>query len=263
MNLGQRDKPPTPLENITVPLRMLGREMAVANTIEVAAKVSVALSQSGHRKELYATTADLIFILGDFQYSYIASPIIISDANFDIINIDRELNFSLITFYQCIINKIEIAHSINDVNLQNTPRFLDCIIDQIDGAISKQDIPEEMLCGTTSVERFAGFTATNDAVMKSTLQPSVKVMLTILRKLFMQRGSGRQFSALRRGLPVNLLKYVDPIIALVKANGMADEVYVDRRIILVPNRTRTNDALGIINGPNTSNHPLIVSVRVL
>ena len=209
------------------------------------------------------TSADLISILIDQQSDYSGPPISIQDANFDTIIVDPELNFSAITLTRCIIGTVDLGRTSTSMDGRNSVRFHDCMIDQLEGAASAQDVPAGMLTGSTSVETYSAFTATNGAVMKSTLPEPVKVLLTILRKLFMQRGTGRQYGALRRGLPTGLIRYVDSIIAMVKANGFAEDVYVDRRTILIPNRTRSADALAIINGPNTSTDPLITSVRAL
>jgi hypothetical protein len=144
---------------------------------------------------------------------------------------------------------------------KNYPRFQDCMIGILEGAISTDDIPVGILKGTTSVEKFSAFSATNDAVMETDLPNSVKVLLTMLRKLFLQRGSGRQYSALKRGLPISASAFVDPIAALIKSHGFAEDVSLDRRVILIPNRSKSKDAFSIINGPNASNHPLIKGVR--
>ena len=124
-------------------------------------------------------------------------------------------------------------------------------------------MPSGILTGSTSVETYAAFTATNDAVMNLALADPVKVLLTILRKLFMQRGTGRQYSALRRGLPPTLTNYVEPVINQIKVNDLAKDVYLNRRAILIPNRARTAEALAIINGPNASTHRLIEAVRTM
>lgn len=252
-----------PLENVSVVLNGLGREMAVAQLTEVSAKASIALSRSSQRPELAVTSADLMSILIDRQVDYNGPQLDIQDSNFETIIVDPELNFSAISLSRCIISTVEIGRPSASKDIDNLPRFHDCVIDRVEGAVSEQDIPCGVLTGSTSVETYAAFTATNDAVMKSTLPGPVKVLLTILRKLFLQRGTGRQYSALRRGLPSGLVKYVDPVVAQVKAEAFASDIYIDQRTILIPNRSRTADALSIINGPNASNHALIGRVRKL
>ena len=251
------------LDNVSMALSELGREMAASRLADATAKVSIALMQASQRVELATTSADLMSILIDHQVGYKGTSLSIEDANFETILVDPELDFSEITFTRCIINTVELGRSSAAQDARNFARFHDCVIDKIEGAASEKDVPAGVLTGSTSVENYAAFTATNDAVMRSPLPNEVKVLLTVLRKLFLQSGTGRQYSALRRGLPASLTKYVDPIVALIKAEAFAEDVYIDRRTILIPNRSRSADALAIINGPNTSTLPLMEKVRSL
>lgn len=219
--------------------------------------------QAGQRVDLATTSADLMTILIDNNVGYSGESLSIKDADFGVIVVDPDLNFSDITFTRCIINTVELGRSNAAQDERNSAHFHDCVIDRIEGAVSARDVPAGVLTGSTTVENYAAFTATNDAVMRSSLPSQVKVLLTILRKLFIQSGSGRQYSALRRGLPASLVRYVEPIVACIKAEAFANDVVLDRRPILIPNRSRSADALAIINGPNTSTHPLVERVRNL
>ena len=251
----------TLLENVIVPLGDLGRDMALAVLNDVGPKIWVALSQSGQNPSLAIASADLISMLNELQPSYEGSSISIQDAHFEVIIVDPEVDLSKITLRRCTINSVELSRTSTAKDVDHAPHFEDCVIGRLEGAFSKQDVPAGILTGSTSVEAYAAFSATNDAVMNTKLPDPVKVLLTILRKLFLQRGTGRQYRALRRGLPPRLVRYVDPIIAQLKTSGLAADAYLDRRTILIPNRVRSIDALAIINGPNTSTHPLIESVR--
>ena len=251
------------LDNVSVALRELGREMVASRTDDAISRVSIALLKASDRSELATTCADLISILMDHQLSYSGAPLTIQDANFGTVTVDPELDFSKISFARCIFDTIELGRSSAAKDASNFPRFHDCLIGKIEGAASQSDVPAGILTGTSSVEQYATFTATNDAVMRSPLKDEVKVLLTILRKLFIQSGTGRQHSALRRGLPASLTKHVEPIVVVIKAEGYAQDVYIDRRTILIPNRTKNADALAIINGPNTSTSSLMAKVKAL
>ncbi len=253
----------THLEHISATLSELGRSMASATVPvnDLSAKISIALNQSGPYAKLATTSEDLMAILVDGQADYKGAQLTILDANFEKIVVESGLDFSAITFSQCIIRTIELGRSMITTDPQRYPNFHDCVIECIEGAVSKNDIPDGVLSGSTSVENYAAFTPTNDAVLRSALADPVKVLLTILRKLFMQRGTGRQYSALRRGLPNSLVKYVDPIIAHIKTEAFAQDIFLDRRTILIPYRSRSADALAIINGPNMSVDPLMEKVR--
>lgn len=199
----------------------------------------------------------------DNQIGYKGEFVNIIEADFDRLVIDPDLDLSEIVLMQCIIGTVELSRSSITDEVRNSLHFHDCMIDRLEGAISVIDVPAGVLTGTTSVETYAASSATNDAVMNSTLPDPVKVLLTVLRKLFMQRGTGRQYGALKRGIPSKLLKYVDPVTEYVKSCSFAEDVILNRRKILIPNRSVTIDFFSIINCPNTSDHTLIEKVWLL
>jgi hypothetical protein len=249
------------LESVAIPLGSLGREMAVGRLADANVKTCVALRQSAQNVMLATTSGDLLAILGDQEFNYDGIPVSIRDAHLGTIIIDPKIKQAGIILTSCLIENVEIDRSTADLTNQNLIQFHDCIIGRLDGAASQVDVPIGMLTGSTTVERYAAFNATNEAVMNSRLPDQVKVLLTILRKLFMQRGTGRQHSALKRGMPPKLTKYVDPIISLIKAAHFASDVVLDRRAILIPNRALSSEIFAIVNGPNTSNHPIIARVK--
>lgn len=252
-----------PLAGVRRSTAEFGREMATIGLDENATKVSLALQQACNDGKYSLTAGDLISVLNDNKWDYQGPRIEISDANFDRITLDGEVNFSNITLKSCAITSLEInVDSKNNMD-ENSIALSGCLIGQLEGAFSAGDVPSNMLTGGTVVEKYAAYTATNDAVMQSGLPDSVKVLITILRKLFMQRGTGRRYNALRRGLPPNTTKYVDPIVAQIKTLNFAQDVYLNRHPVLIPNRSRSKDALSIINGPNTSASPLIDFARKL
>ncbi len=251
------------MRDVVTSVGSLGQAMAIAKFSDPAPRVSVALSQSSKDASLSTTSADLLAILIDRQENYTGEDITISDANLNDIIADPTVNFSKIHFKSCIIHRLELGRSSSSEETRNYPRFQDCVIDRLDGVVSERDVPPGVFLGSTSVERYSAFTDTNDAVMKSGLPEPVKVLLTMLRKLFLQRGTGRQYSALKRGLPPNSIRYVEPIAALIKSNQFAEDITIDRRTILIPNRTKSAEALSIINGPNISTHELMRAVKEL
>lgn len=250
-----------PLSDICNPMGWLGREMSVKNTLDISAKVSIALERATHHENLTTTAKDLMSILIDNRKDYTGCNIHIKDADFDTFIIDPDIDFSAITLSRCAIETIEITQAQSTIVSGNLPNIQDCVISTIAGVVSEKDIPNGVLTGSTTVEFYSANTPTNDAVLRLTLPDPMKVMLTVLRKLFLQRGSGRQHSALRRGLPNNLLKYVDPIIAIIVSEGFAQIINLNERKVIIPNRAYNSDAFDIINGPNMSNHPLVRRIR--
>ena len=253
----------SPLSGVVVALGNLGRDLAVASLGNAGPKICIALGKAGERPEMSTAATDLIVTLIDRQESYEDPNVSIEDSDFDEVIVDAEVNLSSVTFRRCIINRVEFVRASTGQDARNFSKFIDCAIDRVEGALSLKDIPSSVFSGSTSVETFAAYTATNVAVMKSGLADPVKVLITILRKLFLQRGTGRRYSALTRGLPPTLVGLVEPIVQLVEAAGYAQTVYLDRRAVVIPNRMKTANALAIVNGPNASSDVLLDQVKGL
>ncbi|MBV1691752.1 NACHT domain-containing protein [Novosphingobium sp. G106] len=251
------------LEDIKRSLQPLGLSLTSEKIADAESKLSIALSQASKNPKLSITASDIIAIITEKGSAYKGDPIIISDANFDSITVDANINFSSLTFKSCVFSRVEMGRDSSKLEEENYPTFLDCVIDTLEGVVSRQDLPSDVLRGDTTVERYAAFAGTNNAILESTLPPAVKVLLTVLRKLFLQRGSGRQYSALNRGLPASASKYVEDIVSLIKSHNFAEEIHLDRRKIIIPNRGRSSTALSIINGPNTSTDALLIAARSL
>ena len=249
------------LDNAKVTLGPLAVAMA-AHKAE-GAKLSIALAQTNQNAALSVTAADLIAILSERREPYRGESMVIQDAHFDQITIDSELDLSKIEFLECTFARVELGRSSPEVEKRNLPRFRKCIIDRLEGAVSLADVPRGTLDFETSVERFIAFAETNDSVMEADLPLAVRVLIVVLRKLFMQRGSGRQKAALRRGLSPKAAAHVEEIITLICSHDFAEERTLDRRPIVMPNRSKSGQAIGIINGPNTSVHPLMRDARKL
>lgn len=251
------------LNDIKRSIGPLGSAMAAEFVDNLQSKLSVAIAQAARRATLAVTAADLITIVMERQESYNGEAVVIEKASFDSIVIDAAIDISNITFKECIFSTVELGRGSISEERNNLPQFIDCAIDKMEGVMGPDDLPKGVLAGSSTVEHYVGFAATNDAVMESALSAPVKVLLTILRKLFLQKGSGRQYGALRRGIPPNTARFVDPIVSLIKSSGFAEAVSLDRRLIIVPNRRRSGEALSIINAPNASTHSLLKEVRAL
>lgn len=226
-------------------------------------RLSIALYEASKYSKLGVTAADLISILVEEGESYKGDKAVIQGADFEVLTLDDDVDLSRITFKNCIFSRIEIGRSGLDNTRASLPTFEDCVIGRMDGVVSRADLPDGIISGNTAIEKYSAYAGTNSAVMESSLSTSVKVLVTILRKLFLQRGAGRQYRALTRGLPANSAKLVPALAGLIKSTGFAQDVTMGSRVVLVPNRGMSAEALSIINGPNISAHPLIRQARSL
>ena len=106
-------------------------------------------------------------------------------------------------------------------------------------------------------------TQTNTAIMRSNLSSSIKVLLTIIRKLFLQKGSGRIEAALYRGLEERYTNHVEPLLQHLDSSGIIFSHPSPRGIIWHGNRAERTRMLRILEKPTTSDDVLLVSVARL
>jgi len=120
--------------------------------------------------------------------------LVIRNAYLTELDLDRStagLQFAV--FDQCIFGHVRIDPDTPSADL---PRFTNCEIGVLDAVPDIQSMGIFHGCDYELVQ----LAATNADVMDSQLPDGIKVLLTILRKLFIQPGKGRRESALVRGL---------------------------------------------------------------
>ena len=102
------------------------------------------------------------------------------------------------SFSDCLIDELDLSSL--DLDSHSLPTFLSCAIHLVSGQSSLPDrlIPQFRDC---EIDRFSTKEQTTDGILEMGLPMEERVGLTILRKVFAQRGSGRKLSALSRGLP--------------------------------------------------------------
>jgi len=93
--------------------------------------------------------------------------------------------------------------------------------------------------------------------MNLNISMGVKVMLTILKKLFLQSGSGRQESALVRGLDTKARSYMSPVLEILEHEQITKLLKLDRRKVWVPNRAFYGRVFSILQAPTASNDSIV------
>lgn len=102
----------------------------------------------------------------------------------------------------------------------NGVRLEGCLIQHLIGAFGNADVPGWL--ATCDVSNFHESRQTNAAIASdSSIPGAMRVLLTVLRKLYMQRGTGRQEQALSRGLDLGLREMVAPVLEVVERHRLA------------------------------------------
>lgn len=124
-------------------------------------------------------------------------------------------NLSELTLRDCVIGEIELGDDATEARL---PRFERCLIGRLNGRVGRSDVPASFDSGT-NVELFGGGVETTSQILALPISTPRRVLLTLVRKLFMLRGGGRRESALLRGLPSAQRALVPQLIAILHRHG--------------------------------------------
>jgi NACHT domain len=140
-------------------------------------------------------------------------------------------------------------------------RLVDCVIHRLFGASSIEQLPPWI--DQCIVEEFDP-THTNAAIMlQDDIPVPCRVLLTILRKLFIQRGLGRVHSALIRGLELEARTYVDRITDILSRHRLITHSQERGNTVWHPVRSERNRVMQIIDNVRASKDPSVVEVRAI
>jgi len=188
--------------------------------------------------------------------SLVASGLVFPEFRLDAPNADlRQL-----TLEDCIIIDFEFPR--DGTPATGLPYFRSCDFQRINGRSSKSDLPAERFDDACSCEQFSEYGFTTDSILERSLEPGVRVGLVLLKKLYMQRGGGRQGAGLKRGLPQNDRNLVDDVLRVLERDGLAFHVggAGDQ---WVPARSATGRIWKILSAPSTCQDPLIDSLALV
>lgn len=164
-----------------------------------------------------------------------------------------------VSFSNCTIMRLQIEPSVSAVN---SPNFVGCIIDEVDGRVSEKDLPTGRFSDCL-IETYSDDIKTNSAVFKTEAPIGVKVLLSVLKKLFVQSLSGREESALSRGMEPLSVGIVPEVLAILRRFNFAIRSDRSTDKVWLPVRRKKAEVLEILSAPMTSQHPLVVACRKL
>ena len=176
-----------------------------------------------------------------------AEGLLVANGLADIINLEDHpiVNLSL---QNCMLNHLRWEDHMSKV------KFTRCQIVKLDGIANPRALPD--MFDECDIETFE-HKNTNSAIVRSELPPPTKVLLVILRKLFLQRGSGRAESALSRGLGDSLQTYVTPVRDLLVSKGIIYSHVASGRAVWHGNRAYRSQILRILERTDNSDDPLV------
>jgi len=139
-------------------------------------------------------------------------------------------------------------------------KLTDCIANHISGVTSVKGLPS---WADVHADHFDDV-GTVAEIKRSNLLPSQQILITIIRKTFMQKGSGRKEEALLRGLgAVGSSALANKILNLMGRDGLLRTVPGKEGKLYIPERSNTGRMKKIMDELNTSTDPLWMEVSKL
>ena len=177
----------------------------------------------------------------------------VTDSHFDAIDVEERAIVGL-GIRNCIIDVVRVGDALK----KSTVVFDGCVIERVEGVPAQEGLPEQ----TFRKCEIYGFddASTNAAVLRLALPAGVKVLLTVLRKLYLQAGGGRKMSALKRGLPSDQMqRMVDKVVEALESEGI---VGVSSEVVH-PIRKCTTRVHGILAAGGLAEDTVVERVRGL
>ena len=158
-------------------------------------------------------------------------------------------DLSGVEFADCYFGSLETELGMDASRL---PRFDGCMFGRINGWTSRGDMPSDRFDDSCIVENFFGSTDTTSSIMELELPLGSRVCVTILKKLYERRGTGRKENALRRGLDHRAGRFVDGVLRVLRSEGLASPYTARGITIWLPDRSSQRRVGRITSAPATS-----------
>lgn len=219
----------------------------------------LAAARRAHRLSAVYLASDIVRLVVecgfDVHDSFAITGVMLPDMELD----TRKSDMSKIDFRDCYFSRVEIDPSADSEKL---PSFHDCVIDEVDGRVSDADLPpgkfHECIVGG-----YSATAATTAKLLSLNLPLGIRVCLTILKKLYEQRGTGRKESALHRGLDGNARRLVPDVLRVLQRAGLATLDRSRGAAIWRPDRSSRARVGRIISAPASDKDPIIRDCSVL
>ena len=126
----------------------------------------------------------------------------------------------------------------------------------MDGSL-KGDLPQDNFDSKCVFDSFGDSSQNTAAILALPLSNGAKVLLTVLKKLYLQRGAGRKQSALFRGLDHRSRALVPDVLQLLAAEGLTVRSTVGEEPVWLPVRDQGVRVRRLVSSPLGSKDRLL------
>lgn len=150
-----------------------------------------------------------------------------------------------IKFQQCLVDTLDVSGWEEN---SFGPSFQACLIGQIDGLSSMPQWLDTSFV-ECDIESFSSESQTTAGILTLSIPLREKIALTILKKIYLQRGSGRKEGALYRGLDHATRKNVPSVLSALITEGWIVKTSARKHVIYLPVKGQRPAALRILEKP--------------
>ncbi|WP_261521821.1 NACHT domain-containing protein [Burkholderia multivorans] len=221
-----------------------GRLLADSQSVGV---VSAAITKRQKAGKFDAVLADLLTVVAAMPSNglKIEGNLLIAGVAFEELQVAENPLYGGTTFQDCLIERLDMS-GIDEDSL--VPHFQGCVISHMEGLAG---IPEWLKSNfaNTEVERFSTAAQTTAGIMQLKIDRESRIALTVLKKVFVQRGSARQEGALSRGLTPTDRAFVPSVLAELVSKGWIRKDDSGGNVLYVGSKNRRKEALRALEAP--------------
>lgn len=167
---------------------------------------------------------------------------------------DTETDLGALTFRDCVIATLDLTEFDGEATL---PHFDSCSIGTVLGAASASVLPSGRFTKCTFDAFDPSSKTTRGILGMPGLRPGQKVLLTVLKKVYLQAGSGRKEEALTRGLAPHFRDQVPGVISHLISNELLIESRAGARTLYLPVRGQRARVRELLEAAATSPDPVL------
>lgn len=244
-------------QNTLLPLGASVAAYRVASASYLPGRVVAALKRSLDEHQADTIAADLVLVLLELGVSCELSDIYIREVIVPELRLEEgSCNLHDVEFLDSVVGRLTLQPEYPAQT--HMPKFTRCHFAVVEGRAGSRDLPKDRVekCEFDSFEAAAD---TTNAILDLSLPLGTKVLLTVLKKLYAQKGAGRKQSALFRGLDSRAQELVPDVLELLRREDMVARSSRGTQQIWMPTRSavaRTR-ALGILAAPMSSSDHLV------
>ncbi|CAA9347044.1 MAG: hypothetical protein AVDCRST_MAG68-3992 [uncultured Gemmatimonadetes bacterium] len=225
-------------------------------------KLGAALRYVAEQPDQGTLAADVAMVIQQMGFAYSDAKVFIRGAMVPELILSKHAgDTSRIEFQDCVVIRLDVEH---DAPAAAMPVFVRCYFTRVEGRSGTDDMPPTKFVDC-DFESFENAAETTNALMELPLPTGSKVLLTALKKLYAQSGSGRRESAMYRGLDHRAREHVTGVLELLRKEGFAVRARIADRTIWMPSRDTEvrRRALKMLAAPSAAADPLLREAATL